>query len=164
MCHVDIPQLGSPTLVLFFSCPEQIALDRFLTRRLAGRETDDHAMFTKRFQEFEKLNPEIVEHYRAQGILLEVVLAHCLSRLHSDIEADRYQWRDRDIVSKTHEYLEGCRRMENVSRSIISCSVSVAVRSSPRVGRKEHSCFESCARCEITQDLHNRSTSSRLFW
>ncbi|KAH5488612.1 hypothetical protein HBI52_232980 [Parastagonospora nodorum] len=64
--------VGRPIMVLFFNCPEQVAMNRFLTRKLAGREKDDGEMFTKRFQEFDKLNPDIVEHYRKRGLLLEV--------------------------------------------------------------------------------------------
>ncbi|KAF2789849.1 P-loop containing nucleoside triphosphate hydrolase protein [Melanomma pulvis-pyrius CBS 109.77] len=64
--------LRSPTLVLFFDCPEQIAEKRFLTRMLTGREADDEQTFRKRYQEFSRLNPSIVEHYRTRGIVLEI--------------------------------------------------------------------------------------------
>lgn len=62
-------------MVLFFNCPEHVAMERFITRKLAGREKDDGEMFTKRYREFKDLNPDIVEHYRKRGILVEVCIA-----------------------------------------------------------------------------------------
>ncbi|KAF1842324.1 P-loop containing nucleoside triphosphate hydrolase protein, partial [Cucurbitaria berberidis CBS 394.84] len=64
--------LGSPILVMLFDCPEELALERFLARKLAGREKDDEQMFKKRYQEFNVSNPSIVDHYREKGLLLEV--------------------------------------------------------------------------------------------
>jgi adenylate kinase family enzyme len=58
--------------VLFFKCPEKTTEQRFLTRNLAGRESDNISVFRKRYEEFERLNSDIVKEYRTRGILLEV--------------------------------------------------------------------------------------------
>jgi adenylate kinase family enzyme len=58
--------------VLFFKCPEKTAEQRFLARNLAGRESDNISVSRKRYEEFERLNSEIVKEYRTKGILLEV--------------------------------------------------------------------------------------------
>lgn len=86
-------QIGPPALVLFFHCPEEIAEQRFLTRNLLGRETDDRKTFRKRYQEFTKLNPVIVEAYQRRGILLEVgsLRNMCCT---SDEWLDQYRWRN----------------------------------------------------------------------
>ena len=39
---------------------------------MAGREADDNGTFRKRYREFAKLNPSIVEHYLTRGILVAV--------------------------------------------------------------------------------------------
>lgn len=64
--------IGKPILVLLFDCPESSAQARFLTRKLAGREADDDQTFRKRYNEFNQLNPQIVEHYKAEGSLVEI--------------------------------------------------------------------------------------------
>jgi adenylate kinase family enzyme len=64
-------QIGNPTLVLFFHCPEEEAERRFLSRKLTGRESDDTQLFKKRYQEFSKQNRSILDYYRTRGILIE---------------------------------------------------------------------------------------------
>ncbi|KAF2154162.1 P-loop containing nucleoside triphosphate hydrolase protein [Myriangium duriaei CBS 260.36] len=64
--------IGAPMLVLFFDCPEHLARQRFLTRKLPGREADDDQLFTKRYREFADLNSEIVEDYKVKGVLLAI--------------------------------------------------------------------------------------------
>jgi adenylate kinase family enzyme len=53
---------GPPFRVLFFDCPRELAEARFLKRR---RSADDSAeVFRKRYDEFERLNGEIMEIYK----------------------------------------------------------------------------------------------------
>ena len=80
-------------LVLFFDCPEKVAEQRFLTRKLTGRETDDGQTFRKRYQEFTELNSNIVENYQTKDILLKVRLVSYGSRLYTNTRTDRYKWR-----------------------------------------------------------------------
>lgn len=80
-------------LVLFFDCPEKVAEQRFLTRKLTGRETDDGQKFRKRYQEFTELNSDIVENYQTKDILLKVRLVSYGSRLYTNTRTDRYKWR-----------------------------------------------------------------------
>ncbi|PVH91016.1 P-loop containing nucleoside triphosphate hydrolase protein, partial [Periconia macrospinosa] len=82
------PIIGSPVLVLFFDCPEEVAKKRFLTRKLVGREADDDWTFRKRYQEFTKLNPSIVEYYRTRGVLLAVGRTNYTVNLYSDAGTD----------------------------------------------------------------------------
>lgn len=52
---------GAPHVVLFFDCPRKLAEARFLNRK---RSSDDSAeVFRKRYDEFERLNGEIMEMY-----------------------------------------------------------------------------------------------------
>lgn len=74
LCYVSTcsKQFAKPELVLFFNCPKEIARQRYLTRNLEGRETDDEAMFEKRYQEYVKQNGAIISQYAGRGLLLEI--------------------------------------------------------------------------------------------
>jgi len=63
---------AEPILVLFFNCPKEIAKQRYLTRRLKGREADDEAMFEKRYAEYVRENEDILREYQGRGLLVEV--------------------------------------------------------------------------------------------
>ncbi|KFY03038.1 hypothetical protein V490_00332 [Pseudogymnoascus sp. VKM F-3557] len=65
-------QFAKPELVLFFNCPKEVARQRYLTRNLEGRETDDEAMFEKRYQEYVQENEPIISQYAGKGLLLEI--------------------------------------------------------------------------------------------
>lgn len=60
-----------PDLVLFFECPGEIAQRRYLSRGLPGRDVDVR-IFERRFEEFERLNGEVVEEFEKRGILIRV--------------------------------------------------------------------------------------------
>lgn len=60
-----------PDLVLFFDCPGEIAQRRYLSRGLPGRDVDVR-IFERRFEEFERLNGEVVEEFGKRGILVRV--------------------------------------------------------------------------------------------
>lgn len=60
-----------PDLVLFFDCPGEIAQRRYLSRGLPGRDVDVK-IFERRFEEFERLNGEVVEEFEKRGILIRV--------------------------------------------------------------------------------------------
>ena len=57
---------------MFCDCPEKIAKERYLTRRLPGRLEDDEALFDRRYKEYQELNPEVLEYFRREGKLFEV--------------------------------------------------------------------------------------------
>ncbi|RAK97305.1 nucleoside monophosphate kinase [Aspergillus ibericus CBS 121593] len=63
--------IGSPDLVLFFNCPGAVAKERFLTRKIPGRN-DNWVAFNVRYGHYYAENERIVEHYRARGVLVEV--------------------------------------------------------------------------------------------
>lgn len=60
-----------PDLVLFFDCPGEIAQRRYLSRGIPGRDVDVK-IFERRFEEFERLNGEVVEEFEKRGILIRV--------------------------------------------------------------------------------------------
>lgn len=60
-----------PDLVLFLDCPGEIAQKRYLSRGLPGRDVDVR-IFERRFEEFERLNGEVVEEFEKRGILIRV--------------------------------------------------------------------------------------------
>ncbi|PQE05399.1 Uridylate kinase protein [Rutstroemia sp. NJR-2017a BBW] len=64
-------QLGKPDLVLYFDCDRKIALHRYLTRKLEGRLNDNEGIFHRRHEEFERLNPAILDYYRDLGVLID---------------------------------------------------------------------------------------------
>jgi adenylate kinase family enzyme len=57
---------------VFCDCPEKIVKERYLARKLPGRLEDDEALFDKRYKEYKELNPEVVEYFKREGMLLEV--------------------------------------------------------------------------------------------
>ncbi|PTB71160.1 P-loop containing nucleoside triphosphate hydrolase protein [Trichoderma longibrachiatum ATCC 18648] len=61
----------APTLVLFFDCPRHLAEGRVINRK-QGREGDNLETFKKRYNEFQKLNPPLLERFEKQGKLITV--------------------------------------------------------------------------------------------
>ncbi|KUJ14254.1 uncharacterized protein LY89DRAFT_589561, partial [Mollisia scopiformis] len=59
-------------LVLFFNCNESVARDRYLTRKLEGRLTDNNEMFQRRYNEFTLLNRAVLEYYSGLGVLVTI--------------------------------------------------------------------------------------------
>lgn len=64
-------EILQPDLVLFFDCPGEIARKRYLSRGLPGRDVDVR-IFERRFEEFERLNGDVVEGFEKRGILIRV--------------------------------------------------------------------------------------------
>ncbi|KIV82347.1 hypothetical protein PV11_04466 [Exophiala sideris] len=56
-----------PAIVLFFDCPGHIARNRVLTRIDGSRTRDTPDVFAKRYAEFEKENPAVLEHFVNAG-------------------------------------------------------------------------------------------------
>lgn len=65
-----------PDFVLFFDCPGEIAQKRYLSRGIPGRDVDVR-IFERRFEEFERLNGEVVEEFEKRGILIRVSQSTC---------------------------------------------------------------------------------------
>ncbi|ENI03076.1 hypothetical protein COCC4DRAFT_143928, partial [Bipolaris maydis ATCC 48331] len=65
-------KIGSPALVLFFNCREEVAKNRFLTRKLLGREADNAVVFQKRYDEFTAENSKVIKMYQERNLLIEV--------------------------------------------------------------------------------------------
>lgn len=62
-----------PAMVLFFNCPREIARDRVLSRNDPTRSLDTPEVFDKRYAEFERENPAILEHFAKAGKEVVVV-------------------------------------------------------------------------------------------
>ena len=56
---------------MLFDCPQEIAEERVVTRRL-NREGDDHETFRRRYKEFTELNPALLQYYGDKGIVVKV--------------------------------------------------------------------------------------------
>lgn len=67
----NLAQFQAPTLVLFFDCPRDLAEGR-VVNRMQGREGDNLETFKKRYDEFQELNPPLLERYEKQGKLITV--------------------------------------------------------------------------------------------
>lgn len=64
---------GLPSWVFLFYCPRELAADRFLRRR---RSTDDDmGVFGKRFEEFERVNGEILRLYSGRVVVFDTTKA-----------------------------------------------------------------------------------------
>lgn len=86
---------GVPHNVLFFDCPRELAEARFLNRK---RSSDDTAeIFRQRYDEFERLNGEIIEMY--SDIIVRV---NTTTRMHEETWDDLH-----DRVSVLMEQLGG---------------------------------------------------------
>lgn len=68
-------QIGTPSLVISFQCPQETARQRYMSRKLPDRLLDDERMFVKRLEQFDRENPEILHYYQSAGIL-ETVCEH----------------------------------------------------------------------------------------
>ncbi|KAH8424898.1 uncharacterized protein LDX57_002643 [Aspergillus melleus] len=68
--HIEAA-VGSPDLVFFFDCPEDLAKQRFLTRNIPGRFGDAET-FHARYKHYVGENNQIVGHYQEKGVLMTV--------------------------------------------------------------------------------------------
>jgi len=64
-----------PDAVLFLACERSIAEHRYLTRKLEGRLDDDKELSKRRYDEFESLNPPVVDYYENLGLLKQVSIS-----------------------------------------------------------------------------------------
>ncbi|MCJ1434949.1 hypothetical protein MMC27_004319 [Xylographa pallens] len=69
---VFAPEIIKPMLVIHVQCPRDVALNRYLSRKLPGRLDDDEKLFHRRYLHYLRHNDEILAHYRAMDILMEV--------------------------------------------------------------------------------------------
>ncbi|PGH17527.1 hypothetical protein AJ79_01127 [Helicocarpus griseus UAMH5409] len=63
--------IGRPKLCIVLHCPEDAAKERFLGRPIPDRSDRKAEMFEKRFDEFAKKQPAILDHYRTSIMELE---------------------------------------------------------------------------------------------
>ena len=59
-------------LIIHLQCPKDLALARYMNRRIPGRLEDDEELFHRRYDHFLQHNDEILAHYRALDNLVEV--------------------------------------------------------------------------------------------
>ncbi|KAH0494771.1 hypothetical protein TgHK011_008360 [Trichoderma gracile] len=64
-------EFQAPLLVLFFDCPRDLAEGRVVNRK-QGREGDNLETFKKRYDEFQNLNPPLLERFEKQGKLITI--------------------------------------------------------------------------------------------
>ncbi|MCJ1286341.1 cytidine monophosphate (UMP-CMP) kinase 1, cytosolic [Xylographa opegraphella] len=66
------PHMIKPMLVIHVQCPRDVALNRYLSRKLPGRLDDDEELFHRRYHHYLRHNDDISAHYRAMGVLVEI--------------------------------------------------------------------------------------------
>ncbi|CZT46257.1 related to Probable uridylate kinase [Rhynchosporium secalis] len=60
--------IGTPDLVLFLDCPEEVLQDRLLVRgKMTGRVDDNITVIGKRFKVFKDMTMPVIEHFGTEG-------------------------------------------------------------------------------------------------
>ncbi|GJN91255.1 hypothetical protein Rhopal_004273-T1 [Rhodotorula paludigena] len=76
------------SLVLFLVCPEPILLERLLERgKTSGRDDDNAASISKRFQTFINTSMPVVDYYRKQGKVVDIDSAKSIEDVYADIKS-----------------------------------------------------------------------------
>jgi len=72
--------------VLFFTCTEEVMLQRLLERgKTSGREDDNAESIKKRFVTFHEQSMPVVEYYRKQAKVLEVDSTKTVEQVYADV-------------------------------------------------------------------------------
>ncbi|MCJ1399100.1 hypothetical protein MMC11_002302 [Xylographa trunciseda] len=66
------PSTIKSTLVIHVQCSRDVALSRYLSRKIPGRLDEDEKLFHRRYHHYLQYNDEILAHYRATDALVEV--------------------------------------------------------------------------------------------
>ncbi|KAF8344328.1 UMP-CMP kinase [Cantharellus anzutake] len=76
------------SFVLFFNCPEQELLKRLLERgKTSGRTDDNEESIKKRFKTFIETSMPVVDHYRAEGRVVEIDATPPVETVHTVVRA-----------------------------------------------------------------------------
>jgi len=72
--------------VLFFTCTEEVMLQRLLERgKTSGREDDNVESIKKRFATFHEVSMPVVDHYREEGKVAEVDSTKTVEQVYADV-------------------------------------------------------------------------------
>lgn len=73
--------------VLFFTCTEEVMLERLLERgKTSGREDDNAESITKRFRTYEEVTMPVIEHYRKQDKVREIDSTASVEEVHARVK------------------------------------------------------------------------------
>ncbi len=81
-------------------------MGRYLTRKLDGRLDDDEEMFHRRYDEFMRLNPDVLDYYRDLGVLVPVCLYSQSFKGDTNRFPDRYERGNAGGLSPTYGSVE----------------------------------------------------------
>ncbi|PVH85477.1 uridylate kinase Ura6 [Cadophora sp. DSE1049] len=87
--HVELFEstIGPPSTVLFLDCPEEVMQDRILKRaETSGRVDDNTAIIRKRFKTFTETTMPVIEHFRAQGRVVQIDATKNADAVYRDIQ------------------------------------------------------------------------------
>jgi len=74
------------SFVLFFTCTEEVMLQRLLERgKTSGREDDNAESIKKRFRTFEETSMPVVDYYRKQNKVVEVDSTKTVEEVYADV-------------------------------------------------------------------------------
>ncbi|KAL2067912.1 hypothetical protein VTL71DRAFT_16010 [Oculimacula yallundae] len=80
--------IGSPSLVLFLDCPEEVLQDRLLNRGKTGDRVDDNiASIRKRFKTFSETTRPVIEHFRFQDKVVKIDATRDQGAVYEEIRA-----------------------------------------------------------------------------
>jgi UMP-CMP kinase len=66
--------IGEPSHVLYFSCSEEVMLERLLERgKTSGRSDDNEESIQKRFVTFKETSLPVIDYYKEKGKVSEVI-------------------------------------------------------------------------------------------
>eukprot|EP01133_Synstelium_polycarpum_P012233 gene12233-14327_t len=82
----NMTELVDTRFVLYFECPEEVMIERILSRGQSSGRTDDNIdSLKKRFNTFNIQTKEVVDHYRSLGKVHSVDANRDVSLVYSDV-------------------------------------------------------------------------------
>ena len=84
--HPTNLQVVPSQLVLFLSCTEEVMLQRLLQRgETSGRADDNVESIRKRFRTFVDTSMPVVDHFRKNGVVVEINATNSIDKVYADI-------------------------------------------------------------------------------
>ncbi|KAH6715280.1 P-loop containing nucleoside triphosphate hydrolase protein [Leptodontidium sp. MPI-SDFR-AT-0119] len=79
--------IGSPSMVLFLDCPEEVLQERLLNRgKTSGRVDDNISIINKRFKNFTEITMPVIEHFRARDRVVQIDATKDADIVYRDIQ------------------------------------------------------------------------------
>ncbi|KAH9221093.1 P-loop containing nucleoside triphosphate hydrolase protein [Leptodontidium sp. 2 PMI_412] len=79
--------IGSPSMVLFLDCPEEVLQERLVNRgKTSGRVDDNISIINKRFKTFTEITMPVIEHFRARDRVVQIDATKDADIVYRDIQ------------------------------------------------------------------------------